>query len=215
VMQYADGFAMEDVAWGRLTLDQISQQTRLVNLGFDIEMRLPYLARVQSSNAASHILRTMQQAAFPSSTNNVPGAFGDRNSKVVVAISSDTYVAGLAGLLNLHWQLPGYQPDFCAPGGALVFELRQSSSGYLVRVFYTAQTFLQLRNLQPLMLDNPPATVQLLVPGGSKSATNFDVDFTVFQNLMNNAIGSAYVQDPSQEVLPGVLTNVTCQNPCQ
>ncbi len=118
----------------------------------------PTSTQVQSSNAASHVLRTMQQAVIG---YNVPGAFGNAGSRMVVVISSDAYVAGLAGLLQLHWQLPGYQPDFCAPGGALVFELRQSkrSNEYLVRVFYTAQTFDQLRNLTPLTLDEPPATI--------------------------------------------------------
>ena len=124
---------------------------------------------------------------------NVPGAFGNAGSRTVVVISSDAYVAGLAGLLHLHWQLPGYQPDFCAPGGALVFELRQSnrSKEYLVRVFYTAQTFDQLRNLTTLTLYEPPATMQLLVPGGSNSATDLDVNFGVFQKLMMNAINPA------------------------
>ena len=40
---------------------------------------------------------------------------------MVVVNSSDAYVAGLAGLLDLHWLLPGYQRDYCAPGGNLVF----------------------------------------------------------------------------------------------
>jgi len=212
VMQYADGLV---TGWGRLTPDQVSQQTRLINLAFNIEMLSPYLNRVQSSNAASHVLRTMQQAALG---YNVPGAFGNARSQTVVVISSDAYVAGLAGLLNLHWQLPEYQPDFCAPGGALVFELRESkasgrnsSQGYLVRVFYTAQSFDQLRKLTPLTLNEPPKTMQLLVPGGSQSATDLDVNFGVFQNLMSNAIGQQYVENPSQEVQPEVLTGVTCQ----
>jgi len=218
VMQYADGFNMNDVGWGRLTPDQISQQTRIVNLEFEIEMRSPYLDQVQSSNAASHVLRTMQQAVFGYS---VPGAFGDAASRVVVVISSDAYVAGLAGLLNMHWQLPGYQPDFCAPGGALVFELRQSKSSnqYFVRVFYTAQTFDQLRHLTPLSLANPPATMQLFVPdgsqsalpGGGKAAGDLDVNFSAFQSLLTNAINPAYVQNPRQEVHPGVLSGVYCQ----
>ena len=209
VMQYADGFAPNDVAWGRLpTLELLSQTTRIIDTKFSIQVRTPCLSQVQSSNAASHILRTMQQAVTGS---KVPGAFGGVGSRIVAAISSDTYVAGLAGLLNMHWQLPGYQPDFCAPGGALVFELRQSKRGYLVRVFYTAQTFDQLRNLTPLTLNEPPATIQLLVPGGSSSATDLDVDFGVFQKLMSNAIGRQYVENPSQEVPPGVLTGVTCQ----
>jgi len=207
VMQYADGFPLEQVAWGRLTLDQLSQQTRLTSLQFNIEMLSPYLNKVQSSNAASHVLRTMEQAVI---SDYVPGAFGDAGSRMVVVISSDGYVAGLAGLLKVHWQLPGYQPDFCAPGGALVFELRQSkrTKGYLVRVFYTAQTFDQLRNLTPLTIKNPPATMQLLIPGGSKSATDLDVDFGLFQKLLRNAIGQKYVQDPSEETPPTVLTGV-------
>jgi 4-phytase/acid phosphatase len=119
-------------------------------------------------------------------------------------------VAGLAGLLKLHWMLPGYQPDFCAPGGALVFELRQSkrSQEYLVRAFYTAQTFDQLRNLTPLTLANPPATMQLAVPGGSKSATNLDVNFFTFQTILKEAMNPEYVQNPSAEIQPGVITDV-------
>jgi 4-phytase/acid phosphatase len=210
VMQYADGFPLDQVAWGQLTLDQLSQQTRIINYEFNIEMLSPYLNSVQSSNAASHVLRTMQQAV---NGVNVPGAFGNAKSRAVVVISSDAYVAGLAGVLHLHWQLPGYQPDYCAPGGALVFELRQSNSskGYIVRAFYTAQTFDQLRNLTPLALDEPPATIQLLIPGGSTSATDLDVSFAVFQKLLSNAINPNYVEDPSKEGPPNVLTGVTCQ----
>jgi 4-phytase/acid phosphatase len=207
VMQYADGFPLKKVAWGRLTMDELSQQTRLINLRFNIEMLSPYLNKVQSSNAASHVLRTMEQAV---TGHDVPGAFGNARSRTVVAISSDGYVAGLAGLLQLHWQLPGYQPDFCPPGGALVFELRQSkkSKEYLVRAFYTAQTFDQLRNLTPLTLNKPPATMQLLIPGGSKSATDLDVKFSTFEKLVKKAIKPACVQNPSEEVPPGVLTDV-------
>jgi 4-phytase/acid phosphatase len=207
VMQYTDGFPTGDVAWGRLTLDTLSQQTRLIVLLMNIEMRSPYIDRVQSSNAGSHVLRTMSQAV---SGSNLRGAFGDAKSRVLVIISSDAYLAGLAGLLGVHWQLPGYQSDYCPPGGALVFELRQSkkTKGYLVRVFYTAQTFDQLRNRTLLTLDEPPATMQLTIPGGSSSATNLDVKFAAFKKLMNKAIDQKSVQSFGKEVPPGVLDNV-------
>jgi 4-phytase / acid phosphatase len=207
VMQYADGFPLEDVAWGRLSPDTLSQQTRLVVLQINIEMRSPYINQVQSSNAASHVLRSMSQAL---SGSHLPGAFGDGKSRVLVVVSSDYYVTGLAGLLGLHWALPGYQPDYCAPGGALVFELRQSkkTKEHLVRAFYTAQTFDQLRNLTPLTLEEPPATMQLEIPGGSNSATNLDVRWATFRKLLTKAIDQKYVQDPSEEVSPGVLTDV-------
>jgi 4-phytase/acid phosphatase len=213
VMQYADGFTNNDVGWGQLTLDALSQQTRINTLQIEIAMRQPYLARVQSSSAASHILRTMIQTL---SGEPLAGAFGDTNTQIHVIVSSDFYLAGLAGLLDAHWLLPGYQPDFCPPGGTLVFELRQvrATGQYLVRVFYTAQTFDQLRNLTPLTLAEPPATMQLLIPGCSSPATNLDVSFLSFSNLLNAAIGLEYVQPFDQETPPGVLdpynpTNIT------
>ncbi len=211
VMQYCDDFPTNDVGWGQLTLDALSQQTRINTLQIEIAMRQPYLARVQSSSAASHILRTMIQTI---SGTNLAGAFGDTNTQIHVIISSDYYVAGLAGLLGAHWLLPGYQPDFCPPGGTLVFELRQvrATGQYLVRVFYTAQTFDQLRNLTPLTLAEPPATMQLLIPGGSNSPTNLDVNFNTFTNLMNEAIGLEYVQPFDKETPPGVLNPYTAIN---
>jgi 4-phytase/acid phosphatase len=207
VMQYADGFPLKDVAWGRLSLDTLSQQTRLTVLQMNIAMRSPYINQVQSSNAGSHVLRSMSQAV---SGLNLRGAFGDHKSRVLVVISSDYYVAGLAGLLGVHWTLPGYQTDFCAPGGALVFELRQSkqSKKYLVRAFYTAQTFDQLRNLTPLTLEEPPATMQLTIPGGSNSNGDLDVKWATFKKLLTKAIGQQYVQPFGEEVPPGVLDNV-------
>jgi hypothetical protein len=65
--------------------------------------------------------------------------------------------------------------------------------------------------LTPLALDEPPATIQLLIPGGSTSATDLDVSFAVFQKLLSNAINPNYVEDPSKEGPPNVLTGVTCQ----
>jgi hypothetical protein len=121
----------------------------------------------------------------------------------------------LAGLLGAHWLLPGYQPDFCPPGGTLVFELRQvrATGEYLVRVFYTAQTFDQLRNLTTLSLAEPPATMQLLIPGCSSPATNLDVSFISFSNLLNAAIGLEYVQPFDLETPPGVLDPYTADYP--
>lgn len=210
VMEYAAGMAPADVAWGELSVDGLSQQLRLATLSLTLAMTTPYMDQVQSSNAAAHVLRSMKQAVIGQA---VPGAFSDPTAKVLVVISSDAYVEGLAGLLKMHWQLAGYQPDFCAPGGALVFEVRQSTDTgeFLVRVYYTAQSLDQLRNLTALTLQAPPETAQLVIPGGSKPGSSFDVGFAAFQKLMNNAIGQQYVQDPSTETPPPVLPSVPLQ----
>lgn len=207
VMEYAEGMPLSNVAWGRLSLSELSQQTRLITLDFAIEMASPYLSQVQSSNAAAHILRSMEQAV---KGRRVPGAFGAPETNLLAIISSDVYVVGLASLLHLHWLLPGYQQDYAPPGGALVFELRQvrSTGDYIVRAYYTAQTFDQLRNLTPLTTAQPPATMQLLIPNGDQADGNLDVSFHKFKELLTNAINPYYVQDPAAEVPPGPLVGV-------
>jgi 4-phytase / acid phosphatase len=207
IMQYCDGFDLDDVAWGRLTPRTLSQNTRLTVLQMNMVMRAPYINQVQSSNAASHVLRSMKQVV---SGDNLRGGFGNAKSRILVVISSDYYVVGLAGLLNVHWMLPGYQPDFVPPGGMLVFELRQSkqTKEYLVRVYFTSQKLSQLRNLTVLTAETPPATMKLSVPGGIGSTTGLYVKWGVFKRLMMEAIDQNYVQSFSKEVPPGVLNNV-------
>jgi 4-phytase/acid phosphatase len=210
VMEYTDNLPMQDVAWGELSLNQISQLTRIITVYFSIEMNPPYLNQLQSSNAAAHILRSMEQEVYG---HKVSGAFSGPRTRLLVINSSDSYVEGVASLLHVHWLLPGYQQDFCAPGGSLVFELRQSKSSgrYIVRAYYTAQTFDQLRNLTPLTVDDPPATQQLLIPRGNEEANTLDMDFGRFQEILDAAINKKYVQDPAIEVPPGPLTGVPRQ----
>jgi 4-phytase/acid phosphatase len=186
-MEYADGLPASDVGWGRLDAGSISQITRLYNLLLDLEYRTPYLARVQSSNMASHIVRSLVQAA---TGNGMTGTVGSPSSKVVVLVGSNTNMTGLAGLLDLDWVLPGYPPDTCAPGGILSFELRQSQSTgeYIVRVSYVTQTMDQLRNRTPLTLTAPPAIAPVFVPGCSTRNATFDCSLEDFVTVSRHAI---------------------------
>jgi 4-phytase/acid phosphatase len=187
IMEYADGMAASDVGWGQLTAGGISQLLRLSNLVIDLQFRTPYLARTLSSNLASHVVRSMVQTA---TGNAMTGTLGTPSTKVVVLIASDVNVCGYAGLLRLDWILPGYQPDTCSPGGALVFELRQSQSTgeYLVRASYRAQTLDQLHNLTPLTLAAPPAIAPVFIPGCSISNATFDCPLEDFVTVSRHAI---------------------------
>jgi 4-phytase/acid phosphatase len=153
--------------------------------------RTPYLNRVQSSNIASHIVRSLVQAATGSA---MPGALGNPSTREIVLIGSDTQITGLAGLFHLDWILPGYQADVCAPGGALVFELRQSQSTgeYIVRASYIAQTLEQLRNRSALTLSAPPARAPIFIPGCSTGGgTTFDCALADFVSVAKRAIDPA------------------------
>jgi 4-phytase/acid phosphatase len=171
-----------------LTADGIGQTFRLYNLVLDLEYKTPYTARVLSSNMASHVARTLVQAA---TGNTMTGTLGGPASKVIVVTASNTNMAGLAGLLHLDWLQPGYQNDVLAPGGAITFELRQSQTTgeYVVRVSYVAQSMDQLRNLTPLTLSAPPATSPVLVPGCPiRNAATFDCPIGVFVTVVDRAL---------------------------
>jgi 4-phytase/acid phosphatase len=184
VMEYADGLP---VGWGQLPAEGVSQISRIYNFIQDLGYRTPYLSRVQSSNVASHIVRTMVQSA----TGNVmTGTLGTPSTKVVVLIASDVNVCGLAGLFHIDWLLPGYQQDFCSPGGAMVLQLRQSQSTgeYLIRASYIAQTLDQLRNQIPLTLDAPPAIAPVFIPGCSADNATFDCPLGRFVRIASQLI---------------------------
>ena len=187
VMEYAAGLPASEVGWGQVTLSGISQTSRIYNLSLDLQFRTPYLAKVQSSNVASHLVRSMVQAATGSA---MTGALGNPSTKIVVLIASDVNIGGLAGLFHLDWLLPGYQPDYCAPGGAIVFELRQSQSNgeYIVRASYVAQTLEQLRNRTVLTLGAPPASAPVFIPGCSVRNATFDCPLGTFVNVAKHAI---------------------------
>jgi 4-phytase/acid phosphatase len=187
IMEYAEGLPMENVGWGQLSAEGISQTARLYNLGIDLEFRTPYLARVQSSNVASHIVRSLVQRATGSA---MTGALGDPSTKVIVLIASDVNVCGFAGLLQIDWLVPGYPADYCAPGGDMVFQLRQSQSTgeYIIRASYIAQTLDQLRNKTVLTLSAPPAIAPLFIPGCSERNATFDCPLADFVKVTRHAV---------------------------
>jgi 4-phytase/acid phosphatase len=170
-----------------LTTGSISQIFRLYDRLLDLEFRTPYLAGVQSSNVASHIVRTMVQAA---TGNSMTGALGDPSTKMIVLVGTNTNIVGLAGLLHLDWLLPSYQPDVAAPSGALVFELRQSmrTGEYVVRASYVTQTMDQLRNQTSLTLAAPPASAPVFIPGCSVHNATFDCPLADFVQVAKHAI---------------------------
>lgn len=192
MMEYADGMPASDVGWGHLDVAGISQIFRVYDKLLDLEFRTPYLASVQSSNLGSHIVRSLVQAATGTAMG---GALGTPADKIVVLTAANTNVSGLAGLFQLDWLVPGYQPDVAALGGALVFELRQSAQTgeFIVRAVYIAQTMDQLRNRTPLTLSVPPATIPVFMPGCSVDNATFDCPLASFVQMALREIDSRYV----------------------
>ncbi|WP_372360513.1 histidine-type phosphatase [Xanthomonas axonopodis pv. poinsettiicola] len=147
LLQYADGLPLSQVGWGRATPERLAQVSRLHALLFDIYARPHYMAQRSGAPLARQVMQR----------------FGDANApRLSVFVGSDTHIAALSGLLDVHFHLPGYGADDPPPGGALLLGLwREPDGSRVVRARYLAQSLDQLRTLAPLDLAHPPLQQEL------------------------------------------------------
>jgi 4-phytase/acid phosphatase len=128
----------------------------------------------------------MQQAVSQTATAS---ALGRKSDRLLILVGHDTNLTNISGAFGLSWLIDGRRDD-TPPGGALVFELWQNgaTSKYSVRLFYTAQTLDQMRNVTPLTLENPPERVPVFVPGCSRA--DGSCDWSAFQSLVHATIST-------------------------
>lgn len=149
LLEYLEGMPVQDVAWGRLDEAGIGKLLEFHTLKYKYEARPPYIAQRSAGPLAARMLQALEGGA-----------------KLTVLAGHDTNIAELGGFYDLHWKVPGYPADDPPPGGALGFELLSGADGArYVRAFYRSQTMAQVRELQALDEDNPPAREHLPIPG--------------------------------------------------
>lgn len=171
LLEYLEGMPMSDVAWGRLSRQQIEDLLEFHSLKFYYEGRAPYVAARAASPLASRMLEAMLHGP-----------------KLTVLVGHDTNIADLGGLLDLHWKVPSYPRDDPPPGGALGFEVLADASGkQFVRAFYRSQTMDQVRELQPLSAANAPAYEYLPIPGCASLCPMAEFDGMVRGKLIARA----------------------------
>ncbi len=192
-LEYLEGMPLSSVGWGRVNEDTMRSLMAIHAASSDLVQRTPYTARVQASLLLTRIVSTLSQAE---QGKPVAGAVGSKNDKVVFLVGHDTNIANLAALLDLHWLVKGYQRDDAAPGGALVFELWQTSQGHArIKVSYIVQSPAQMREGLPLSLDSPPSKARLFLPGCSLGSDDFACEWKDFQSLATNSIDARFARE--------------------
>jgi 4-phytase/acid phosphatase len=156
ILQYLEGMAPDQVAWGRFGAgqglsDALAQISRLHGLQFDVFARNAYMAPRKAVALAPRMVEALTGAGQP---------------PVTLLVGHDDNIAAIAGLLGVHFQVQGYGEDDPPVGGGLRLELWRDAAGQaLVRVAYVAQTPDQVRSLAPLGLASPPWSAVLPLPG--------------------------------------------------
>jgi 4-phytase/acid phosphatase len=192
LLEYLNGWTGKDLGWGRLNASNLQEIMRLHTAYADLARRTPYIARARGSNLLSRILYSLQQAQ---SGKAVKEALGNADGRVLVLMGHDTNASNISGMLGVSWLLPGDQPNDPVPGGALVFELRQSkdTKHYAVRIYYAAQSHNQMRDAIPLTPENPPLRAPIFIPGCSGSSGTFDCNWAQFEQTASAAIDHRFV----------------------
>ena len=158
LLQYANGFAADQVAFGRASsAADIIRLSRLRQLKYDVSNRVPYLARRDASNFLNQILLSLAPA---------PAEGGPPDAKFLLFMGSDTQQAEIATLLGIHWTMPPYLDDETPPTGALTFErLHDGAGNGYVRLGFTAPSLDQIRNASAITRESPPLQAAVTMPG--------------------------------------------------
>ncbi len=171
----AEGMPANQVAWGRLEGGRragdaaLRDVMKVRRLHVDLMEKTRPIAQQKGSNLLTQIVATLQDG------HKFPGAPKvSEPVRFAMLIGHDTNIANVAGLLNLDWQIPGFQENDASPGGALAFELlKEVRTGQrYVRLAYYAQTPEQLRDATRLDLDRPPGMVAVPLPACSGQEHN-------------------------------------------
>jgi 4-phytase/acid phosphatase len=180
LLEYANGFPLDEVGWGRITRPQMTPVFRLHTTAFDLTERTEYLAKLQGSLLLKKIL-----LALKDENDGKPGT-APVGAKFVAYVGHDTNIANLGGMLGLAWSQPGYQTNQTPPAGALIFELRDEGPGRQnVYVSYVAQSLDRMRAGSAEHATRTP----IAVPGCSANAvTGFACPLATFESLVTKAL---------------------------
>jgi len=191
MMQSAEGLPADQVAWGRLSGDApLRDLLKIHRLEVDLAEKTLPIARQRGSNLLSQIVTTLQNG------HNFPGAPNIAEPvRLAILIGHDTNIANISRLLNIGWEIPGFQPNEASPGGALAIELfREVGTGQrYVRLAYYAQTPEQMRQATVLNLAQPPGMMAVDLPACAAYAHERSCPLERFVEIAKAAIDPACV----------------------
>jgi 4-phytase/acid phosphatase len=187
LLEYVEGMPQSALGWGRLTKENLLQIVELHTAYADLARRTPYLARARGSNLLAHILASLEQAA---SGKPVEGALGQPGGALAILAGHDTNLSNLSGMLDLSWRVPGQAPGDTPPESALVFSLWRESpgGGWFVKLEFVTPSLDQMRRLEPLTLNSPPARVPVAIPACASPRADGGCAWPAFRAAMRKAI---------------------------
>lgn len=158
MLQYYEGYPLQDVAWGRI---KTAEQWQQLNQIKDTYNDVLFGTKVMAKQAATPLL-TFIQNSFSDHDYAHPLIKQAQQAKLVVLFGHDSNVGSIIPLLRIKdYQLP-QQYEKTPISGKIVFQQWKKPNGKsLMKIEYIYQTTEQLRNGSNLDATNPPQRVFL------------------------------------------------------
>jgi glucose-1-phosphatase len=178
MMQYYEGFPLDQVAWGQIKTDQQWRVLSQLRNGYqDTRYRSPEVAR----NLAAPLVKYIQQALVGKDAANGP--------KVTLMVGHESNMTPLLTALQFKpYQLPE-QYESTPIGGKVMFQrwYDKGNNRDLMKVEYVYQSTEQLRNDDVLTLKHPPKRVTLQLEGCPTDVNGF-CSWDKFTEVLNHAV---------------------------
>lgn len=175
-LQYYEGFAPDQVAWGGIKTDrQWRVLSRLKNGYQDSLFTSPEVAR----NVAAPLVKYIDNALVTEQA---------KAAKITLLVGHDSNIASLLMALDFKPYRLHDQYERTPIGGKIVFERWRDGGGNrdLMKIEYVYQSTKQLRDAAPLTLDAPPQRVTLELKGCPTDSNGF-CPIDKFNAVMNTA----------------------------
>ena len=175
-LQYYEGFAPDQVAWGGIKTDrQWRVLSRLKNGYQDSLFTSPEVAR----NVAAPLVKYIDNALVTEQA---------KAPKITLLVGHDSNIASLLMALDFKPYRLHDQYERTPIGGKIVFERWRDGGGNrdLMKIEYVYQSTKQLRDAAPLTLDAPPQRVTLELKGCPTDSNGF-CPIDKFNAVMNTA----------------------------
>lgn len=160
MLQDYEGFPKNQVAWGNIkTHDDWVSLAKLRNSYIEAA----YLQPIIVKNIINPMLK------------NIDKILKDKNTKVTLIVGHDTTVGPILTAMQFNEYVLSEQFEKTPIGGKIVFQrwFDKKANRDLLKVEYVYQSTQQMRDLEPLTLNNPPMRVTLTLKGCEADKNGF------------------------------------------
>jgi 4-phytase/acid phosphatase len=196
LLEYAQGFPPDKVAWGlAATKDDVLRFSEMRKIKYEYFERVPYIARHGASNILAQLTQSLVQGTGVEAGLKVAGP---PDAKYVLYVGSDTQIAEIGAILDVHWQPRSYLADETPPTGGLVFErlVDPVTNARSVRVSFITPTLDQIRDASTLDDNNPPEVLPLTVPDCASAMQGDACPLSRFGEIVHSRIDMTAIAEP-------------------